>query len=122
MNDKEKFITELKRRTIKFAVDIILFCDNLRPSKAASVITLQIIKSATSVGANYRAACRCRSKAEFSGEICIVVEEADATGYWLEIILKTNLSNNIVELNRLLAESNEITKIMTKAKSTTLAN
>ena len=86
MNDKEKFITELKSRTIKFAVDIILFCDNLRPSKAASVITLQIIKSATSVGANYRAACRCRSKAEFSGEICIVVEEADATGYWLEII------------------------------------
>ncbi len=119
MNDKEKFITELKRRTIKFAVDIILFCDNLRPSKAASVITLQIIKSATSVGANYRAACRGRSKAEFYGEICIVVEEADATGYWLEIILETNLNNNIVELNRLLAESNEITKIMTKAKSTT---
>jgi len=119
MNDKEKFITELKRRTIKFAVDIILFCDNLRPSKAASVITLQIIKSATSVGANYRAACRSRSKAEFYSKICIVVEEADETGYWLEIILETNLSNNIVELNRLLAESNEITKIMTKAKSTT---
>ena len=122
MNDKEKFITELKRRTIKFAVDIILFCDNLRPSKAASVITLQIIKSATSVGANYRAACRSRSKAEFYSKICIVVEEADETGYWLEIILETNLSNNIVELNRLLAESNEITKIMTKAKSTTSAN
>jgi len=122
MNDKEKFITELKRRTIKFAVDIILFCDNLRPSKAASIITYQIIKSATSVGANYRAACRSRSKAEFYSKICIVVEEADETGYWLEIILETNLSNNIVELNRLLAESNEITKIMTKAKSTTSAN
>jgi len=122
MNDKEKFITELKRRTIKFAVDIILFCDNLRPSKAASIITYQIIKSATSVGANYRAACRRRSKAEFYSKICIVVEEADETGYWLEIILETNLSNNIVELNRLLAESNEITKIMTKAKSTTSAN
>jgi len=118
MNDKEKFITDLKRRTKKFAVDIILLCENLTPSKAAAVITYQIIKSATSVGANYRAACRGRSKAEFYSKICIVVEEADETEFWLEIILETNLTKNIDELNRLLAESNEITKIMSKAKST----
>lgn len=118
MNDKEKFITELKSRTKKFAVDIILFCDHLKQTKAASVITYQIIKSATSVGANYRAACRGRSKAEFYSKLCIVVEEADETEFWLEIILETNLSKNIDELNRLLSEANEITKILSKAKST----
>ncbi len=118
MNDKEKFITELKLRTKKFAVDIIMFCENLQVSKASSVITYQIIKSATSVGANYRAACRGRSKAEFYSKLCIVVEEADETEYWLEIILETNLSKNNDELNRLLIESNEIIKIMSKAKAT----
>ncbi len=118
MNDKEKFINELKNRTKKFSVDIILFCDNLKQTKAASVITYQIIKSATSVAANYRAACRGRSKAEFYSKICIVVEEADETEFWLELIFETNLSKNIGELNRLLSEANEITKIISKAKST----
>jgi len=119
MNDKEKFITDLRKRTKKFAVDIIFLCDNLKPTKAASVITYQIIKSATSVGANYRAACRGRSKAEFFSKICIVVEEADETEYWLEMILDANLSEDVIELNRLLSEASEITKIMSKAKSST---
>ena len=109
-------------RTKKFAVDIISLCDNLKATKAASVVSYQIIKSATSVGANYRAACRGRSKAEFYSKICIVVEEADETEYWLELILETNLSKNNHELIRLLKESNEITKILTKAKSTTYMN
>lgn len=122
MNDKEKFITEFKLRTKKFAVDIISLCDNLKATKAASVVSYQIIKSATSVGANYRAACRGRSKAEFYSKICIVVEEADETEYWLELILETNLSKNNLEVIRLLKESNEITKILTKAKSTTYMN
>jgi four helix bundle protein len=122
MNEKEKFITELRRRTKKFSVDVILFCDSLRPTKAASVVTYQLVKSATSVGANYRAACRGRSKAEFYSKICIVVEEADETEFWLEIIDETNLSNNKGELSRLLNESYEITKIMSKAKSTASAS
>jgi four helix bundle protein len=122
MNDKEKFITEFKLRTKKFAVDIISLCNNLKATKAASVVAYQIIKSATSVGANYRAACRGRSKAEFYSKICIVVEEADETEYWLELILETNLSKNNLEVIRLLKESNEITKILTKAKSTTYLN
>ena len=122
MNEKEKFITEFKLRTKKFAVDIISLCDNLKATKAASVVAYQIIKSATSVGANYRAACRGRSKAEFYSKICIVVEEADETEYWLELILETNLSKKNLEVIRLLKESNEITKILTKAKSTTYLN
>lgn len=117
MTEKEIFIENLKKRTKKFAVDVILFCDTLKSSKATPVITYQLIKAATSVGANYRAACRARSKAEFFSKVCIVVEEADESEYWLEVIDDTNLSNNEKELIRLLKEATEILKITTKAKS-----
>jgi len=82
MTDKEVFITKLRKRTKKMAVDVIGFCDKLIICKASGVITYQLVKSATSVGANYRAACRGRSKAEFYSKMCIVVEEADETEYW----------------------------------------
>jgi len=119
MTEKEMFIEELKGRTKKFAVDIINFCNSLNNSKASSVVTYQLVKSATSTGANYRAACRARSKPEFFSKICIVVEEADESEYWLEIISEAKLSNNKEELLRLTKEANEITKIMTKAKNST---
>ena len=119
MNSKDKFIEEMKNRTRKFAVDIILFCDTLKQSKGSSVISYQLIKSATSTGANYRAACRGRSQSEFFSKICIVVEESDESVYWLEVIEDSKLSNNPDELNRLLKEAMEISKIMTKSKDTT---
>ncbi len=118
MTEKEIFIENLKKRTKKFAVDVILFCNSLKVCKASDVITYQLVKSATSTGANYRAACRARSKKEFFSKICIVVEEADESEYWLELINDTNLSNDKNELLRLYNEANEITKIMTKAKNT----
>ena len=118
MTEKEKFIEELKARTKGLAVDVINFCELLEYKKATSVITNQLIRCATSVGANYRAACRARSKQEFFSKMCIVVEECDETEYWLEIIEKTNLSRNEKLLNNLKTEANEITKIMTKAKNT----
>lgn len=117
MSPKEEFIKALKIRTKKFAVDIILFCDSLKKCKASDVITYQLVKSATSVGANYRAACRGRSKAEFYSKICIVVEEADESEYWLEIISEANLSKELVELERLSLEAEELLKITNKAKS-----
>jgi four helix bundle protein len=116
MTEKEIFIEGLKKRTKKLAVDIIKFCDSLKKCKASSVVTYQLVKSATSTGANYRAACRARSKPEFFSKICIVVEEADESEYWLEIINDANLSNDMEELTRLTKEANEITKIMSKAK------
>ncbi|MEZ5050481.1 MAG: four helix bundle protein [Saprospiraceae bacterium] len=119
MTDKEIFIEKLKVRTKLLAVDIIKFCDSLKSCKASAVITYQLVKSATSIGANYRAACRARSEAEFFSKICIVVEEADETEYWLEIIKDSNLHTETDELQRLLHETNEITRIMTKAKSST---
>lgn len=119
MTEKEEFIESLKNRTKKLAVDIITLCDTLKNSKATPVVTYQLIKSSSSTGANYRAACRARSKPEFFSKMCIVVEEADESEYWLEIIKDANLSNEKEELKRLTKEANEITKIMTKAKNST---
>jgi len=118
MTEKEIFIEILKKRTRKFAVGVIMFCNSLKTCKASSVVTYQLVKSATSTGANYRAACRARSKSEFFSKICIVVEEADESEYWLEIINEANLYTNKEELIRLTKEANEILKIMSKAKDT----
>jgi len=118
MNEKEQFIENLKIWTKKLGVDIIHFCETLKISKASSVITYQLIKSATSVGANYRSACRGRSDKEFFSKICIVVEEADESIFWLEVIEDSGLSNNPIELKRLLNEGTEILKITTKSKDT----
>jgi four helix bundle protein len=117
MTDKEAFIEMMKKRTKKLAVDVIGFCESLKTCKASSVVTYQLVKSATSTGANYRAACRARSKNEFFSKICIVVEEADESEYWLEVIKDAKLSHEDEELDRLLNETNEIVRITSKAKN-----
>ena len=122
MTEKEIFIIEMKKRTKKFAVDIIKFCDSLKVNKASSVIIYQLVKSATSTGANYRAACKSRSKKEFFSKICIVVEEIDESEYWLEVIKDSRLSNKNDELERLLIEATELNKIMSKSKSSTYSS
>lgn len=122
MTEKEIFVEKMKKRTKKFAADVILFCNSLKNVRASSVVTYQIVKSSSSTGANYRAACRARFKAEFFSKICIVVEEADESLYWLELIFDTDLSNNKNELKRLTIEADEITKIMGKAKDSTYKN
>ena len=122
MTEKDIFVENLKKRTRKFGVDVILFCDSLKQKKASSVVTYQLVKSATSTGANYRAACRSRSQAEFFSKICIVVEEADESVFWLEVIKESDLSNDKSELERLLIEGTEILKILTKTKDSTYKN
>ena len=117
MTEKEAFIEEMKKRTRTFAVHTINFCDSLKKKKASDVITYQLVKSASSTGANYRAVCRARSKKEFFSKICIVVEEVDESQYWFEVIEEAHLSNDEKELDRLLKESIEINKIMSKAKN-----
>ena len=119
MTDKEIFVEKLRKRTKKFAVDVIVFCNSLKRSRSASVVEYQLVKCATSVGANYRSACRARSKPEFFSKICIVVEEADETEYWLNIIEEARMSEDQEELTRLKTEANEIIRIMTKAKDST---
>ncbi len=92
---------ELKLRTKSFAIDSILFVNSLPKSKANDVMSYQLIKSATSVGANYRAACRGRSTAEFMSKLNIVLEEADETCYWYELIEKLNNGNLEEERKRI---------------------
>ena len=118
-NSKDAFIKEMKGRTKKFAVDVIQFCESLKVSKATNVIIYQLVKSSISTGANYRAACHARFRKEFFSKICIVVEEIDESKYWLEIIRESNLTEEGIELERLLKEADEISKITGKAKDST---
>jgi len=117
--EKEEFIRKMKLRTKQFAIDVIRFCDRLPKTQSYRTISFQIIKSATSTGANYRAACRGRSKAEFHSKMSITVEEADESQYWLEIIEGSKISCNQEELKRLLKEIGEILAVVTKARHNT---
>jgi len=109
------FAEELKARTKKLAISIILYYKKLPKTEEAKIIGRQLLRSSTSVAANYRAVCRARSDAEFYSKICIVVEEADETVFWLEIIKEIKI-NDIEETNLLLSEANEILKIMAASK------
>jgi len=117
-SSKVEFIDWFKAKTKIFAIDIIRFCQKFPKDTATRVISYQLIKSATSVAANYRAACRARSKAEFFAKICIVVEEADESVFWLEMVEGAQFNVNQTELKRLLKEADEILSVSAKAKST----
>ena len=107
----------LQARTKEFAVRILKLVEHLPHSIGGKAIGNQIVRSATSVGANYRAACRARSKAEFIAKLGVVVEEADETLYWLELIVATGL---LVprKVSLLLKEANELTAIFSSARYT----
>ena len=82
---------EFKERTKQFALRVIRLVETLPRDGAGGVIRRQILRSGTSVGANYRAACRARSRAEFAAKLGIVEEECDETAYWLELLVESNL-------------------------------
>ncbi len=82
---------ELKNRTQSFALRVIRLVGALPRHTAAQAIGKQILRSATSVGANYHAACRARSRADFAAKLALVEEEADETLYWLELMAKSGM-------------------------------
>jgi len=84
-------------------------------------VARQLLRSATSVGANYRAACRARSRREFTAKIGIVTEEADESLYWLEILVETGLMDE-AKLKNLSQEADELTAIVTTASYTARQN
>lgn len=101
---------QLKQRTKEFAVAIIKFCTALPASPAGQVIGRQLLRSATSVAANYRAACRAKSRADFVAKMATVEEEADETAFWLELLEDSKLvSANGTHAFRL--EAGELTAI-----------
>ena len=108
---------ELKRRTKAFGLSVIKLVDQLPRTRSANVIGNQLVRSATSVGVNYRAACRARSKAEFAAKLGIVEEEADESAYWIEILIEAGMApqNRVTEM---LREANELVAIVVASLNT----
>ncbi len=96
-----------KNRTKALAVQVIHLVGNLPQGGTAAVLGKQLLRSATSVGANYRAACRAKSTADMIAKLAIVEEEADETLYWLELLAETNIFPPET-LRPLWAETNEL--------------
>jgi four helix bundle protein len=81
---------ELKHRTRTFAIEIIKLTRSLPSDFVTAHIARQLMRSGTSIGANYRSSCRAKSKADFISKMSTVEEEADEAGYWLELLIETN--------------------------------
>ena len=109
MNSLDK-ATELKRRTKSFAIRIVNLFRSLPRSPDAQTLGKQLLRFGTSVAANYRAVCRARSQAEFISRMGIVVEEADETVFWLELLGDTGIVRPERTQN-LLNEANELVAI-----------
>lgn len=108
---------ELKKRTKQFALRVIKLCDTLPRTRAGNIIANQLIRSATSVGANYRAACRARSNADFISKIGITLEEADESVYWMEIIVESGMKSE-KQMSSLMKEGNELVAIFVASSNT----
>lgn len=112
-----EFSDEFKKRTKLFAISIIHLSKAFPKIDEAFIIKKQLLRSAFSVASNYRAVCRARSDAEFYSKLCIVVEEADETVFWLELLIESEIYTGN-EINRNLKEANEILAIVAKSKKT----
>ena len=109
---------QLQNRTKKFAIEIIKLSKQLPNESVGWTLTNQIIRSATSVGANYRAVCRAKSDKDFISKMETVIEEADETLYWLELVEELGLVENKNELQKLENEANELIAIFVSSVKT----
>ena len=112
---------QLKARTKRFAVRIVKLSAALPKTDQARVIGNQLLRSGTSMAANYRATCRARSKAEFVAKLGVVVEEADETVYWLELLQETGILA-ITDMNGLYDEAKELLAIFAASQQTVRSN
>lgn len=115
--NKIEFIEKTKKRTKIAAIETIMLTRKFDKRKELQVITYQIVKSSTSVGANYRAASRAQSERAMYAKMKIVEEEADETAFWLEILLELIPEHSLI-LNNLHKEFMEILAIVSKANKT----
>lgn len=114
-------VNDLKARTKLFALNIIKLVKSMPDDRIGRVLGNQILRSGTSVSANYRSACKTRSKADFISKITIVEEEADETTLWLELIMESDTFNNGF-IKSLHKESNELNAIFTSFGKTAKEN
>ena len=108
---------QLKARSTRFALEVIALVRTLPRTLVAEIIAGQMVRSGTSTGANYRAACRARSRAEFVAKMGVAEEEADETLYWLELLLETHLAESGT-VQRLITEATELVAILSAGRKT----
>ena len=109
--------TQMKVRTKAFGLAVIELTELLPRSRAAEVIGKQLLRSATSVGANYRSACRAKSPADFVAKLAIVEEEIDEAHYWLEVLAESGIVASGA-LAALIKEADELTAIIVSSIKT----
>jgi four helix bundle protein len=108
---------QIKIRTKQIGLEVIKLVDELPRKMSAWMISKQIVRCSTSVGSNYRAACRAKSDADFLNKLRIVEEESDETSYWLEILEEASLVETL-RIETLKREVNEITAIIVASQKT----
>jgi four helix bundle protein len=116
--DREEMKGEMKRRTKEFALRVIRLVQSLPKGQMADVLGKQLLRSGTSVGANYRAACRAKSRADFISKMGIVEEEADESMYWIELLIESGLMQHDRVAN-LLDEADQIVAMTVSSINTT---
>ena len=114
---KSEFVEKFRGRTKKFVVENIKLYRSLPKTEEARIIGKQLLRASSSVGANYRAACRARSQAEFHSKISIVVEEADESLFWMEILIEADIVTKH-DISILMTEATEILKVTSSARKT----
>lgn len=113
--------TEMIQRTQAFALRVVHLVEALPAGSTGMILGRQLLRSGTSVGANYRAACRAKSKPDFINKLKIVEEECDESIYWMELIVAANLVSK-AKLGSLTSEANELLSIVVAAIRTSRAN
>ena len=112
---------DLKVRTKRFALELIRLCRSLPRSEEGRILAKQLLRAGTSVGANYRAACRARSRAEFVAKLGIVLEESDETVFWLDLLLESGIGNQD-SVKLVMNEADELTSIFVTSLCTAKQN
>jgi four helix bundle protein len=107
----------LQLRTKQFALEVIKFCESLAKDETSKVLGRQLLRSGTSVGANYRAVCRAKSRADFISKFGNVLEEADESAFWIELLLDAGKAK-AEQTGRLLREANELVAIAISSMNT----
>jgi four helix bundle protein len=118
MTEKEEFIEKFKKRTKALSLEALKIFKKSPKTEEASIIGKQFLRSALSVGANYRAVCRARSKAEFYPKLSITEEEADEVIFWVEVLEESDIYSNS-HIQSFETEAREILAVLSTARKNT---
>jgi four helix bundle protein len=113
--EKSDFVEIFKHRTKQLTLRCVRIFQALPKTEEAKIIGKQLLRSATSVGANYRAVCRARSQNEFYAKLSITIEEADETLFWMEILIESGIYTE-TKMKEVMDELTEIIKVLSKAR------